>query len=196
MTSADAQREDPGGRPPGPALPGWRRNPLLSTACALLAAAVVFAGWAGWYWLSAPRASAAAGTRDEALREGEQAVLNFNTLDYRTVGQGLNLWEQSSTGSLHTEIASGRSSFEQQIKQAKSVTTAKILDAALSALNAQAGTASIIVAMQITVTPAHGAAATKQSRQEGVLTRTASGWKLSSLEQVPVGAANGKAPAG
>jgi Mce-associated membrane protein len=47
----------------------------------------------------------------------------------------------------------------------------------------------IIVALQITVTPAHGTAATKQSRQEGSLTRTSSGWKLSSLGQVPVGAA-------
>jgi Mce-associated membrane protein len=173
-----------------------RRNPLLSTACALLAAVVVFSAWAGWYWLSAPRASAAAESRDQALREGEQAVLNFNTLDYRTVSQGLNLWEQSSTGPLRAEIASGRSAFEQQIKQAKSVTTAKILDAALSALNARAGTATIIVAMQITVTPAHGAGATKQSRQEGVLSRTASGWKLSSLGQVPVRAPIGKAPAG
>jgi Mce-associated membrane protein len=167
----------------------WRRNPLLTTACALLAAAVVFAAWAGWSWLTAPRASAAAAVRDQALRAGEQAVLNFNTLDYRTVDQGLNLWEQSSTGTLHAEIAAGRSAFAKQITQAKSVTSAKILDAALTRLNAGAGTASIIVAMQITVTTGKASAATKQSRQEGVLTRTRSGWKLSSLEQVPVGAA-------
>lgn len=178
-------------------LVGWRRNPLLATASALLAAAVVFAAWAGWSWLSAPRASAAAATRDQALRAGEQAVLNFNTLDYRTVSQGLKLWEQSSTGALYAQIAAGASAFEQQIKQAKSVTTAKILDAALTGLNAAKGTAAIIVAVQITVTPTHGAAATKQSRQEGVLTRTPSGWKLSSLEQVPVGAAaSSKVPAG
>ena len=175
---------------------GWRRRPLLATSSVLLAVAVVFAAWAGLSWLTAPRASAIAQARDEALREGEQAVLNFNTLSYRTVGQGLKLWEQSSTGTLHSEIAAGRSAFEQQIKQAKSVTTAKILDAALTAVNVRAGTASIIVAMQITVTPAHGAAATKQSRQEGVLTRTPSGWKLSSLQQAPVGAASATGPTG
>jgi Mce-associated membrane protein len=175
---------------------GWRRRPLMATSAVLLAVAVVFAAWAGLSWLTAPRASAIAQARDEALREGEQAVLNFNTLSYRTVGQGLKLWEQSSTGALHTEIAAGRSAFEQQIKQAKSVTTAKILDAALTAVNVRAGTASIIVAMQITVTPAHGAAATKQSRQKGVLTRTPSGWKLSSLQQAPVGAASTAGPTG
>jgi Mce-associated membrane protein len=176
-----------GARRPG--LAGWRRNPLLATSCALLAIAAVFAAWTATSWLTAPRAAAAAQVRDAALREGEQAVLNFNTLDYRSVGPGLNLWEQSSTGALHSEITAGRASFEQQIEQAQSVTTAKILDAALTRLNAHAGTASIIVALQITVTPEHGSAATKQSRQEGALTRTPSGWKLSSLEQVPVGAA-------
>jgi Mce-associated membrane protein len=168
---------------------GWRRNPLLVTSTVLLAIAVAFAVWAGTSWLTAPREAAGATTRDQALREGEQAVLNFNTLSYRTVKAGVQLWEQSSTGALHTEIATGQSAFEQQIEQAKSVTTAKILDAALTALNTRAGTASIIVALQITVTPEHGSAATKQSRQEGVLTMTPSGWKLSSLEQVPVGAA-------
>src|ERR1700739_2493526 len=102
---------------------GWRRSPLLATSCLLLAVAVVFAAWAGLSWLTAPRASAVGQARDEALREGEQAVLNFNTLSYRAVGQGLRLWEQSSTGALHTEIASGTSAFEGQIKQAKRGTT-------------------------------------------------------------------------
>jgi Mce-associated membrane protein len=177
-------------------LAGWRSRPLVATSAVLLTVAVLFAAWAGLSWLTAPRASAVAEARDEALREGEQAVLNFNTLSYRTVGQGLKLWEQSSAGALHTEIAAGRSAFEQQIKQAKSVTTAKILDAALTTLNVRAGKASIIVAMQITVTPAHGAAATKQSRQVGVLTRTPSGWKLSSLQQASVGAASAAGPTG
>jgi Mce-associated membrane protein len=173
---------------------GRRRNPLLLTSSVLLAVAVVFAAWAGWSWLSAPRAPAGAALRDQALREGEQAVLNFNTLSYRTVRQGVQLWEQSSTGTLHSEIASGQSSFEQQIEQAKSTTTARILDGALTTLNSRAGTASIIVALQLTVTPAHGSAVIKQSRQEGVLTLTPSGWKLSSLEQVPVGAASSSGP--
>ena len=168
----------------------WRQRPLMATSSVLLAVAVVFAAWAAESWFTAPRASAVARARDEALREGEQAVLNFNTLSYRSVGQGVQLWEQSSTGALHSEISAGQSAFEQQIKRAKSVTTAKILDAALTAVDVRAGTARIIVALQITVTPAHGTAATKQSRQEGVLTRTSSGWKLSSLEQAPVGAAS------
>lgn len=168
---------------------GSRTDPLLATAALLLLVAILLAAWAGWSWLSAPRAAAAAQPRDQALRAGEQAILNFNTLDYRTVAQGVRLWEQSSTGALHTQIVAGQASFEQQIKQAQTVTTARILDGALTGLNVRAGTAEIIVALQLTVTPAHGSATTKQSRLTGRLTRTPSGWKLSALSQVPVGAA-------
>lgn len=168
---------------------GWRRDPLLATGSLLLLAAVVFAVWAGVSWLSAPRASAATQTRDAALRAGEQDVLNFNTLDYKTVAQGLRLWEQSSTGPLHSQIATGQASFEQEIIQAQTVTTARILDGALTSLDLHAGTAKLIVALQLTVTPAHGSATSKQSRMVGQLTLTSAGWKLSSLSQVPVGAA-------
>ncbi len=151
---------------------GWRRDPLLATASVLLLAAIVFAVWAGVSWLSAPRASAAAQSRDAALRAGEQDVLNFNTLDYRTVAQGLRLWEQSSTGPLHSQIMGGQANFEEQIRQAQTVTTARILDGALSSLDLHAGTAKIIVALQLTVTPAHGSATSKQSRLAGQLTLT------------------------
>ena len=183
---------------PGPRR--WRANPLVATAVILAALAALFAGWSGWSWY---RASAAgpppdAQLRDQVLQAGEQAVQNFNTLDYRKVATGLALWEQSSTGPLHTEISKGRAQFERQIQQTKTITTARILDGALTALNPRAGTASIIVAVQITVTPANGSPVTKQSRLVGTLAKTASGWKLSQLGQVPVGAAagNGKGSSG
>jgi Mce-associated membrane protein len=160
---------------------------VVAAASILLLAAIGFAVIAGVSWLSAPRASAYAQSRDQALRAGEQAVINFNTLDYRAVASGLRLWEQSSTGALHAEIVAGNSAFERQIRQAQTVTTAKLLDAALTSLSSR--TATVIVAMQITVTPAHGTPNTKQNRLEGELTRTPSGWKLSALSQVPVEAA-------
>lgn len=170
-----------------------RLDPLLAASAALPLAAAVFAGWSGWSWHSASHAPAlAAGrARDEVLQAGEQAVQNFNTLDYRKVAQGLSLWEQSSTGGLRAQIVAGHAQFEQQIRQARTVTTAKILDAALTALNVRAGTASIIAAVQITVTAPHGSPVVKQSRQEGSLTRTPTGWKLSALGQAPVSGAAG-----
>jgi Mce-associated membrane protein len=167
-----------------------RPDPVLLTAVVLLAAAAIFAAVAGWARAGAPRVPATAQVRDQALQAGEQAVLNFNTLDYRSVGAGLKLWEQSSTGSLREGVVAGSAAFEKQIRQAKTITTARILDGALTSLNADAGNAAIIVAIQLTVTPDHGTPVVKQSRLEGELTRTRSGWKLSSLTQAPVQAAS------
>jgi Mce-associated membrane protein len=171
----------------------WLSDPLFVTALVLVVLAAAFAGWAGWSAYSAAHAgpSASAQLRDQVLQAGEQAVENFNTLDYRKVAQGLALWEQSSTGALHDEITAGRAQFTRDIQQTKTVTTARILDGALTSLNARSGTASIIVAIQITVTPATGTPTVKQSRLAGRLTRTDAGWKLSALGEVPVGAASG-----
>jgi Mce-associated membrane protein len=184
----------PGGR-------RWLAEPLIATALVLAALAALFAAWSGWSWYRASNAGppASAQLRDRVLQAGEQAVQNFNTLDYRKVGAGLALWLQSSTGALHAEISAGRAQFTSQIEQTKTITTARILDGALTALNARAGTASIIVAVQITVTPASGSPVVKQSRLDGTLAKTRSGWKLSALGQVPVGAASpgsGKGSAG
>jgi Mce-associated membrane protein len=183
MTTASATTK-PGTR-------GWLAEPLVVTALVLAVLAAGFAAWSAWSLYQASNAGppASAQLRDQVLQAGEQAVQNFNTLDYRKVAAGLALWEQSSTGALRAEISAGRSQFTQQIEQTKTVTTARVLDGALTTLNTKAGTASIMVAVQITVTPASGSPVTKQSRLLGTLTRTSSGWKLSALGQVPVGAA-------
>jgi Mce-associated membrane protein len=167
------------------------RDPVRAVAILLTAAAAVFAAWAGWGWHSAAQAGvpAIAQTRDQVLQAGEQEVQNFSTLDYRHVTVGLNLWEQSSAGALRAEIAAGRAQFEQQVEQAKTITTAKVLDAAVVTLNVRAGTASIIAAVQLTVVPAKGSPVSKQTRLEGQLTRTAAGWKLTALGEAPVGGA-------
>ena len=176
----------------------WLSDPVFVTALVLVVLAAAFAGWAGLSWYSAAHAgpSASAQLRDRVLQAGEQAVQNFNTLDYRKVTQGLALWEQSSTGTLHEEIVAGHAQFARDIQQTKTITTARILDGALTSLNARSGTANIIVALQITVTPVKGAPVTKQTRLAGRLTRTNAGWKLTALGEVPVGAAAGSTGTG
>jgi Mce-associated membrane protein len=166
-----------------------RASPPLAVSLAVFVVAVACAAWFGWSWHSAASAGppAYSQARDRVLADGEQAVQNFNTLDYRHVGQGIQLWLQSSAGALHSEVLQGRTQFEQEVRQAKTVTTARVLDGAVTALNTRAGTASIIVALQITVLPAQGAPVTKQNRLQAQLTRTAAGWRLTEIGQVPVG---------
>ncbi|MBF9069267.1 hypothetical protein [Streptacidiphilus fuscans] len=161
----------------------------------LLLLATGFAAWFGYGWYAAAHDQSAAfgQSRDRVLAAGEQAVQNLNTLDYRNVSSGLKVWLDSTTGDLHTQLTQGSSTFTSQVQQAKSVTTASVLDGAVTQLDDRAGTASVMVALRITVQTGSGTPAVKESRMLGQLTRTASGWKLSALEQAPVGTATAPA---
>jgi Mce-associated membrane protein len=165
-------------------------RPVLTVCLAVFVVAVACAAWFGWSWYSAAHTGtpAASLARDRALADGEQAVQNFNTLDYRHVDQGINLWLQSSTGALHSQVLSGRTQFAQQVEAAKTITTARVLDGAVTALNVRAGTASVIVALQITVDPATGSPVVKQNRLQAQLSLTSGGWRLTEIGQVPTGA--------
>lgn len=164
-------------------------RPLLVAALVLTLLAGGFAVWGGWAWYAAAHddTAAYAGQRDAALAAGEQAVQNLNTLDHREVDRGLDLWESSTTGELHEQLAEGRQEFTAQVKSAKTVTTAKVLSAAVTELDDRAGRARVLVALRVTVKAPGAEKTDKDSRMLGELTRTGGGWKLSALGQAPVG---------
>ncbi len=112
---------------------------------------------------------------------------NLNTLDHRELNRGLDLWESSTTGELHEQLASGREEFAAQVKEAKTVSTARVLSGAVTELDDRAGRARVLVALRVTVEAADGAKTDKDSRMLGELTRTEGRWKLSALGQAPVG---------
>lgn len=157
------------------------------TAGALLVLALLFAVWAGWTWYSAAHddARAYSRVRDDVLEAGEQGVQNLNTLDYRSLGPGLKTWQDSTTGDLNRQIAQGRPDFERRVAKARTITRARILDAAVAELDERSGRARMLVAVEITVTSPDGDPATRQSRLIGELTRTSAGWKLSRLGRAP-----------
>lgn len=165
-------------------------DPLPVVAGGLAVIAAGCAAWSGWAWYAAAHDDSLkfSHSRDEVLRAAQQGVLNINTLDYRSVEQGLNRWLGSSTGDLNRQITQGRGTFQQQVRQARTVTTAKILGGGVVELDDRAGKATVLVALQITVAPEKGAPSTKPSRMLAQLTRTSAGWKLSALGQPPVGA--------
>jgi Mce-associated membrane protein len=166
-----------------------RPDPVLGTAIVLAVVAACCAVWFGssWYQAANDESLEFARTRDTVVAAAGQGVLNMNTLDYRDVDSGLDRWVASTTGDLQRQITQGRSRFQTQVQQARTVTSSKILAAGVVELDDRAGKAGVIVAVQITVTPGTGQPATKQSRMLAQLTRTPDGWKLSGLGPVPVG---------
>lgn len=184
-----AQEQHKAGAARGAAF-GIRSRPLLAVALVLALTAAVLAAVTGrsWYAAAHDDSAAYAKERDRALAAGRQAVLNLNTLDHRDVEDGLDTWLDSTTGDLLKQLTDGRAEFEKQIRQAKTVTTAKVLSGAVTELDDRAGRASVMVALRITVTAAKGKPTPKDSRMLAELTRTPKGWKLSALGQAPVGA--------
>jgi Mce-associated membrane protein len=197
FTSRGRRPDDPADRtdaespadPVEPAGPRTAVRPLPAAALALALAAAVAAAWAGWSWYGAAHDgdAAFARTRDTVLAAGEQAVQNMNTLDYASVDHGLDVWEASTTGDLHTQLVQGRADFTKQVEQAQTVSTAKVLDGAVTELDTRTGKASVMIALRITVEAPKADPSVKESRLLGELTRTASGWKLSALGQAPMG---------
>lgn len=148
----------------------------------MVAAAIFGALW----WRAANDSDAQfSAARDDVLRAAEQGAVNLNTLDYRTADEGLRLWQQSTTGDLHDQLVVGAAGFLDQVRRAKTVTTARVLEAAVTELDDRAGKAGAIIAIDVTVTPENGQPSKKRQRLAAQLTRTDAGWRLSALGQVP-----------
>jgi Mce-associated membrane protein len=156
---------------------------------ALFVASAATAAFFGTSWLLAANDESIsfAEHRDEAWQAGTQEIVNFNTLDYHDVQRGLNLWLDSSTGALHNEVEQGRDANATRIAQAKTTTTAQVLDAAISELDDRAGKATMIAVVNVNLLPDGQPPTQKRFRYQAELTRVGPQWKLSALGQVPVG---------
>ena len=117
-----------------------------------------------WYAAANSSESSYAAHRDEALRSGQVGITNFLTLDYKKVDEDLQRWLNSSTGDLRAEIDKDKDSRKKQLVDAKTVTSSKVLDAAITELDDRAGKAKMIAVVESTVAPDGGQQVTKINR--------------------------------
>lgn len=163
------------------------RRRLWRIGWAALLVAAVFAGWSGFSWWQADHDDAVSlgRTRDDVLRAGTQEIATLNTMDPRHLDHGLRLWLDASTGALRDQLRDSEPRSRQQIELAKSMAAGRVTDAAVTKLDQRTGTAEMIATVDIQVTPQTGSATTERNRYRAGLTRTAEGWKLSSLTALP-----------
>ncbi len=163
----------------------------FTVAVAVLAVVgFVAAGWFGvsWYRAAHGESLALGMARDAVLQDAQQATINLNTLDYRRVQDGLTLWEQSATGSLLGEVQTNRDTYARAITDSKTATTARTLDGAVAELDERAGTARVLVGVDVTSQREHGDASCVRRRIQLEMRRDGNVWKVDKL--APVGAAN------
>ncbi|MDQ3577317.1 MAG: hypothetical protein M3443_06885 [Actinomycetota bacterium] len=168
-----------------PARPG--PNPFVLGALALLVVAAGLAAWFGVAWLRADGDDdlKVARTRDEVTRVGEQAIITFSTLNYRSYDKDIEAWVNASTGPLRDEVDGRRAVHKAAIEKAKTVATGKVLKSAVADLNEHDGKAVIVATIQIEVTPDGQRPKPKFERVQAALERTETGWKLSQFGYLP-----------
>ncbi|MFE6781219.1 hypothetical protein ACFVFF_03080 [Streptomyces sp. NPDC057680] len=164
-----------------------RRGRILGAAA--LVVALGFCGTGAWTYAQArtDEGLAFSRERDTALSEGRARLTVLNSLDASTRAQaeaGIRAWRDASTGPLRTEL--GRTA-----PAVGASARATVTEAALTALDARAGTAKLIATVRVDVTPrGGGAASTDRKRLEAVLTRTGEDtWRVAALSAVPVAGA-------
>jgi Mce-associated membrane protein len=182
LEKATTQQKDPNPAPSrrGPALTPVR---ALAVLVVLAAVAALFLG-GRWVLALGDEGLELAAQREAALVDARQAAINLNTLDYRNVAPGLDLWEQTSTGTLLDEFRANRAEYEQVVTQARRVTVATVPDAAVAELDVRAGTARVLVAVDVEVRPDGQAPVVTRQRLELEMTRTDQGWKASRVAPV------------
>lgn len=164
-------------------------GPLRSAILAVAVLAVVAVAGAGWFGLSWYRAahdkSLAVGMeRDAALRDAQRAVLTLNTLNYRQVQDGLTLWEQSTTGSLLNQLRTNRESYARAITESETVSSAKLLDAAVASLDQRAGTALVFAGVDVTSQLEQSNPGCVHRRVRLEMIRVGADWKVGMLDPV------------
>ncbi|BBA96996.1 hypothetical protein RVR_2544 [Actinacidiphila reveromycinica] len=157
---------------------------------AALAVALLLAGYSAWSYADTRGDDALSygKARDAALGAGERGVARLNTVDAAHVDRDLDGWLGVTTGPLHEQLTRTHASDTATMKAAGTTTAGTVTDAAVTELDTRAGTAKLIVTVQVRLTPKSGAATTDRKRFEADLARTAGTWKLAALTAVPIGA--------
>lgn len=162
----------------------WRvLNPVLAV---LAVVAVAAAGWAGYRWWSAGQGGAGdvVATRDGALDAAKELVVTLQTVDPAHPEDSMASWQAAATGSLLRKLQHDSPKYLAELKKTPSASQATVVDAAVSGVDAAAGTATVIAALDVRQAPVvkgvPGPSTTRQLRVKLTLSRTDQGWKVSS----------------
>ncbi|MER7865375.1 hypothetical protein ABTX61_40135 [Amycolatopsis japonica] len=158
---------------------------MLTRALTVVAAlAVLAAAWFGWSWWSAAGDDGLARGREReavlAAASGQLEVLN--TIDYRSGAKDVDRWLGVTTGRLGKDLTGDRQIQIDRATASKTVATAKLKQAAVTELDAAAGTARLMAVLDVRVSTGGGSAVPKVSRLTVDYQRVEDRWKVSAVQ--------------
>ncbi|MQS38732.1 hypothetical protein [Streptomyces katsurahamanus] len=148
------------------------------TGSTALALALLFCALAGWSYAHTrgDDSLAYAADRDRALADGTRRIAQLTGFDSGDPGLTRRRWLSAATGPLHDELNRSK-------PKSGPTARASVTAAALTALDARAGTAVMIATVRVTLKPG----GSERKRLDATLARTPDGWKVEALSAVPVG---------
>lgn len=169
---------------PGPPRGRGRRDLLI----VLLGLVIAALGIGAWALTERDDSYAMAEERDVVLVEASAAVEALNTLDHRDVPAGIERWRSVSTGTLADQLADVGEEEMQLLAEQQSISTGRVVDAAVLDLDAE--TATVLAAVEVTVVDDSEGGSdepeVKRNRFSAQLEKVDGEWKLASLQQVAV----------
>ncbi|MFD9959036.1 hypothetical protein [Amycolatopsis sp. NPDC058986] len=158
------------------------RLPRVLAVAAVLA--VLAAAWTGFsWWRSAHDDAQARGReRDAVLAAANTELVALNTMNYRTAAQDVDRWIAATIGQYGKDLSGDRKLQIDRATTTKTVSTASLVQAAVTQLDVGAGTARLMAVLNVRVSTADGAPAPKLNRLTVDFARDGDAWKVGGVQ--------------
>ncbi|MFF5987493.1 hypothetical protein [Prauserella flavalba] len=150
----------------------------------LTALAVAAAAWFGWSWVSAANDDAleVSRERDAVLAAVSDGLVTLHTIDHRTAERDVGRWLDVTTGKLGDDLERDRQLQLDRAAGTRTVASATLLQAAVTELDLQAGSARLVAVLEVRLGTQGQPAAPQRSRLTVRAERTEQGWKVSDVQ--------------
>ncbi|GLY42442.1 hypothetical protein Amsp01_084650 [Amycolatopsis sp. NBRC 101858] len=150
-------------------------------AAALSVLAALGAGYA--WWQAASDDSAARGReRDAVLAAAGPELVTLNTIDYRSAGAAVDRWIGATTGQYGKDLAGDRQVQIDRATTACTVSSASLVQAAVTEIDVSRGTARLLAVLDVRVSTGGAAVTPRLNRLTVDVSRAQEGWKIAGVQ--------------
>ncbi|HET6709723.1 hypothetical protein [Amycolatopsis sp.] len=154
---------------------------LLVVLAVVSILAAAFTGWS-WWRAAADDSYARGRERDAVLAAAGPFLVTLNTIDYRTAAADVDRWIAATTGQYGKDLTGDRQLQIDRASSARTVSTASLVQAAVTEIDVPTGTARLLAVLDVRVSTGGGAAAQRLNRLTVDVSRSPAGWKISGVQ--------------
>jgi Mce-associated membrane protein len=152
---------------------------VVLTVLSVLAAA--FSGWS-WWRAAADDSYARGRERDAVLAAAGPQLVTLNTIDHRTAAADVDRWIAATTGQYGKDLAGDRQLQIDRATTARTVSTASLVQAAVTEIDVATGSARLLAVLDVRVSTGGNAVSPRLNRLTVDVARAGSEWKIAGVQ--------------